>query len=560
MLCADGAPRDSGARSADETSRPDVSPHCASWQSGASGTGSRVKSTSARLARAGVVLLLVAGGAFAISTSGVRSGERASEVSDDAVGTVRVRRAPLRVTVSSRGTLKSLNSKLLVSRVEWRTRIIDLVPEGAWVVKGQVVCELDSSELEKKLKERQVRYTRARASLRQARENLELQKLDNERHIAAAKLALALADLDLKKFRDGEFPQQRKSLQSEITLAEEALTRARAYHDFVKRMAIKGYRSRDDVEKARIDLVEAQVDLRTAEDKADVLKDFTYERTITELEHFVEETRRRLERVRNQAELALLQVKAELSSSERSFRIHREYMKRLQMNIAACTIRASQAGQVIHANDDSSRRHNREPIQLGAQVRYRQPIIKLPDLSRMAVGTRIHESHINQVEVGQPAAVRVEADQDRVYRGRVASVATVPAETRWSQPELKEFEVLVELADKRRNQSGPRNVALKPGLTAEVEVEIDRRDFVLQVPLSAVVEVAGERWCFVISPDGPEQRHVDVGQSDEFAVEIVGGLSEGEPVAASPRTELAGQLARLEVSASETSAAAAIGD
>jgi hypothetical protein len=39
----------------------------------------------------------------------------------------------------------------------------------------------------------------------------------------------------------------------------------------------------------------------------------------------------------------------------------------------------------------------------GATIRQRQEIIKLPDLSRMLVEVKVHESQVSQVRRGQPA-------------------------------------------------------------------------------------------------------------------------------------------------------------
>jgi multidrug resistance efflux pump len=61
-------------------------------------------------------------------------------------------------------------------------------------------------------------------------------------------------------------------------------------------------------------------------------------------------------------------------------------------------------------------------IEEGATVRNRQELIKLPDVSAMKLAVRIHESHINQVHVGQPVFVVLDAMPDQRFGGVVSKV------------------------------------------------------------------------------------------------------------------------------------------
>ena len=71
---------------------------------------------------------------------------------------------------------------------------------------------------------------------------------------------------------------------------------------------------------------------------------------------------------------------------------------------------------------------------------------------------------------------------------------------------------------------------LKPGMSAQVEVLVDTRNDVLQVPVSAVFVDQGFQVIYVKTPTGVETRRIEVGLSNDRMVEIVKGLTEGEEV------------------------------
>jgi HlyD family secretion protein len=58
-----------------------------------------------------------------------------------------VRRGPLRIAVTTGGSLKAADTDRMTSGVEGRTTILWLTPEGTRVKAGDVVCELDATAM-----------------------------------------------------------------------------------------------------------------------------------------------------------------------------------------------------------------------------------------------------------------------------------------------------------------------------------------------------------------------------------------------------------------------------
>lgn len=102
-------------------------------------------------------------------------------------------------------------------------------------------------------------------------------------------------------------------------------------------------------------------------------------------------------------------------------------------------------------------------------------LLLMADISTMQVRTLVDETDIGRIQPGQTAAVEVEAFPNRDFTGTVTKIEPQAV----VDQNVTMFPVLVELP----NPDG----ALKPGMNAEVRVQIARRTDVLTVPNSAVV-------------------------------------------------------------------------
>ncbi|MCH8852613.1 MAG: efflux RND transporter periplasmic adaptor subunit [Planctomycetes bacterium] len=104
-------------------------------------------------------------------------------------------------------------------------------------------------------------------------------------------------------------------------------------------------------------------------------------------------------------------------------------------------------------------------------------IMSISDLSRMQVRTRIDEIDVPLVKAGQRANIYLQADQDRPVPGRVLRVAAKGVKP--TGRDVVTFEAIIEVLsnDKR----------IKPGMTANVEIEVAKHEQAITVPVEAIV-------------------------------------------------------------------------
>ncbi len=415
---------------------------------------------------------------------------------------------------------------------------------------GEVVCELDSSTLKENAKQQEITTTQAEATMATAREALEIQKTQNDSDIAAATLRAELAKLDLDKYKNGEFPQLLQQHGGDVKIAEEELIRARETMQFTASQVKKGYASQNELNASRIAVQQAELKLRGAEELLNVLEKFTYKRTIAELEANALETERELARVRLKAVSAQTQCAKTADSARLTYDVEREKLVRLQNQIEACTIRAPQAGEVVYANLSSSggRRSEQPPIEPGVTVRERQAIINLPDVTQMKVDCRIHESLIGSIRKNLTARIRVDAYPDEIFSGVISHVSSVPMTGSWPNTDLREYQTEVQLVD-----SPDKIRRLRPGLTSQVEILVDNRPDVLQVPIQSIVNVHDKQVVFVYTGTSHERRFVKIGSANQSHLEVLEGIKDGEQVVMNPRSQFGAEIAALEAELNATS-------
>jgi HlyD family secretion protein len=234
---------------------------------------------------------------------------------------------------------------------------------------------------------------------------------------------------------------------------------------------------------------------------------------------------RELDKTRRQAVSKLAQAEARLKSGMGQYEVQTRQRRDLAEQRDKCIIRAKKSGLVVYGSgrDDMMYYGDQERIREGATVRERQAIITIPDMTRMSVNVKIHETYIKKVQKGQKVRITVEAFPDKPLSGEVTRVGVLPdSQNRWMNPDLKVYAVTIAI-DSTHDW-------VKPGMSAKTEIMVNRLEDVVQIPVQAVTLNEGKQVCYVTGGMKPERREVEIGEfTDEF-IEIKSGLKEGERV------------------------------
>lgn len=450
-----------------------------------------------------------------------------ADVHESAEITELVRRGSLRVEVVAGGELQSAVAVDVVCEAEGQQiKIIEMLSEGTEVAKDQVVIRCDTTDIRKTLGEARIKVIKAVTAVKTAEEELKIQQNKGASVVAQAGLVKKLAELDLRKYEEGEYGVLVSDLQGLIALAKTDVEEATITLEHYKKLVKQGFRTPEQLRAKEEAVMRARYFLTRDEAKLRVLERFTRERQLTELRAKAEEAMRELGRAKSSATALRTKAENDLRAAEEGLKLEQQAQANWQKQLERYTIKAPQAGVVVYAPATTEEAR----IRPGAVVHFKQKLFSLPNMSRMQVKAYVHESVVGKVKPNLPAEVRIDAYPNSLLRGKVTHVSTFyDPEREWMSGGVKEYAAFVEI------ENLPE-IGLKPGMTAEVNILVSELSDALLVPVQAVAESRGEQFVFRQTPNGFERRAVRTGANNDRFVVIEEGLSEKDAVALDART------------------------
>lgn len=268
--------------------------------------------------------------------------------------------------------------------------------------------------------------------------------------------------------------------------------------------------------------------MELAEDEKQLLTEYTYKRTMVQLESDVHQARMALERTERKAAADVVQAEAHLKAKESEYLRQKDKLEKIEAQIEKTKIYAPADGLVVYATSGRGGwRGNDEPLKEGQMVRERQELIYLPTGSSFMAEVEVHETSLTKIKPGLPVRITVEAFPEKAYRGRVKSVALLPdARSAWLNPDLKVYNTDIVIEG---DASG-----LRTGVTCLAEIIVEQYENALYVPVQAVVREKGKPTVYLAKGNRMEPQEVELGLDNNRMVRILSGLEEGDPVLLNP--------------------------
>jgi len=443
--------------------------------------------------------------------------------------TFTVKRGPLTISVIESGTIRARDQVIIKNEVEGKISILYLIPEGTVVKKGELLVELDASGLMDQKIDQQIKVQNAEAAFISARENLAVVENQAQSDVDKAELSYSFAKEDLKKYLEGEYPNELKQAESSLTLAIEEVTRARENLEWSKKLAEEKYISQTELEADVLTVKKKELDRELAKNNLELLKNFTHKRTLAQLESDVKQAKMALERTIRKAKADVVQARANLEAKKAEFERQKDKLNKIEVQIQKTKIYAPDDGLVIHATSAQGghpRRIN-EPLQEGQQVVERQELIHLPTTTSAKAEVAIHEASLDKIRVGLPVKITVDALPGETFVGRVEKIAPLPnPQSAWLNPDLKVYDADIFL---EKNSS-----TLKTGMSCKAEIIVEQHKDAIYIPVQAVLRVGRQPTVYVMNGKTVEPRKIEIGLDNNSMVRVVSGLEPGEVVSLTP--------------------------
>ena len=465
----------------------------------------------------------------------------------------KVTRGSIVYTVAEKGTLEAANNTKIICKVRASGRgsniagsIKWVIDDGTMVQKDEVLMRLDDSAIREQIKNQEI-VVQEKGNLKlQAQTNLEITESENRSNINTAKNNVELSKIDLEKYEFGEYVQKRNDIDGRIRVAEAELLQWKERVENTRRLVEKGFASESQLNAEESSLRAAEIKLATVKEESRVLDGFDKRRQMLDLRNKLNQAIVAAEVAEKTAQAKRKQGEAELQKAEAVLGSEQDKLEQLKEDLVNCTIKAPHAGMVIYFVPESSRfgQQSQTNIAVGENVKESQEVFRLPDLSKMVVQVKIHEALVGQLNgdaapnatsageemyTGQAARIRI-ANTDKLLKGHVRKVASVPSKTDWMSSDVNVYAVEVAVDEPVGN--------LKPGMSAEVTIFIDERDKVLRLPVQSVLDMEGNKFCYIQSGEHRvEKRTLKTGLNNGKHVEILdtSEVKEGEMVLVNAR-------------------------
>ena len=441
----------------------------------------------------------------------------------DLLSTV-VQRGELEISIHTVGVIDAAKSHMMSSDIRGnKGKIISLVQDGSWVEKDEVLVRLDPSPFEEEVHRLQGKVESLKAAVQASEQLVSWEKNQVSQNIAAKEYDLKVARLDLERLVKGDGPLQLAQYEEEMGKAKAEHERYASFYKELKKLGKDGFDNPAELERAKENAKTYRDKFEAAKRRFDSYRDYVLPSMVESAKAKVENSLLVLGQGKQAAVYKtanavgdLNQAKAQLNTVQSSLDLARE-------ELANTVLRAPFAGIAIlyEAFRDGQKRKPRE----GDTVLMHQPILYLPDITKLIVRTKVREVDLHKVEVGQQASVLIDAYPNLRFQAEVQFVGALASGNTSANNRGKFFQVMLGITG--------QDMRLRPGMTARVLIQAETGKDVLLLPVQAVFQDNnGRSYCYLLSGFGaePQKTFIELGRESEIQVEILSGLEQGDRV------------------------------
>lgn len=362
--------------------------------------------------------------------------------------TFEAKRQKLQVTIVERGTLESSENSDIIVRVKAGAKgsagasiIKWVVDDGTKVKAGDRIIELDDSGYQDTLKTQRNTVQAKQSDWIQAKQDCEIQDIQNEIDIKTAEVKLIQAELELKnyagyaaadkmtalenqtalrKYLKGEFEKdvRKESAQfgdkftcaylQEVSDLEGKIENARSDREswldraaWSQRMVKKGLYSASQAESDQSRLASMEITLRMAEGSLDIYRKFNLELKVTTKWSDVKEAERNHKKTKKQAAAKTEQKKADEVAKRSIYDQEVDRLREMEKDEKFYKVDSPQDGMVVYYIPEQARfggGSQQATVAQGEPVREGQKLMRIPNLRKMLVNARVHEAMVSKVK------------------------------------------------------------------------------------------------------------------------------------------------------------------
>lgn len=268
------------------------------------------------------------------------------------------------------------------------------------------------------------------------------------------------------------------------------------------------------VSKARFDLESAKLDAG----KQEILSKIEGQEAKLKVRNAEQSLREAEQKLKSDGAAAKASIQGKVETSRKAA----FDLQRAEAALSKMTLKAPAAGMVSlipvwHGGNVS-------PFKAGDRAWPGSPLAELPDPGSIHISAHVDETERGRLAPKQPVTVHLDAIPDRQFTGRIEDISALATEdfsAGWPIP--RDFDVRILLDD-----SDPR---LKPGMTAQITVIVDRVRDALVIPVQASFQKEGETFAYVWSGSKFRPQPIEISRRNGDRILVAKGLQTGDRIA-----------------------------
>lgn len=428
---------------------------------------------------------------------------------------------PLSTTGVAEGDVVDVSSRIAGEVVQI------YVDEGDRVTQGQVIAQLETSELQSNVDNNRAAVASAQAQVQAAVSSLtaETQRVNAE--IARAMAAVSAARARLAELQAGARAQEIRQARAEVQQFEAQARNARTEAARAEQLFRSGAISRRQLDDARTTAQVAEANLRAARERLALLEAGARSEQIAAARAEVQSA----EAVLSQA-FAGRQVLQTRQEEVRAARAQADQalaaLQAAETRLSYATIRSPIPGSVV-----------RKHVEAGETVSPQQAIITVSRSNRVWITAEVDQEDVAAIAEGQRVRVSLSAFPGRYAIGTVTDVSEVAVPRDVGRVRARVVRARIDLEE--------TNLPFRPGTEVNIDGELQVADNAVLVPNDAVLRVGDSDQVFVITGNVVDRREIVAGLSNFDYTIVRSGVEPGEMVAVSNLDELSdGERIRVE--------------
>jgi HlyD family secretion protein len=432
------------------------------------------------------------------------------------------RLADFQVEINVVGELDAAQSHMLSSEIQGTDgKIIYLIDDGTRVKKGDILAKLDPLPFQTQVENLQAEVEELKAAVDAAEQMVASEDNQVGQEISNAEYNLNVASLELKQLEEGDGPLKTSMLQEERQKAKLELQRYEAFYNDLLQLKKEGFDNKSEISAAqeRVTVLKEQFD--EASGRFESYKKHVFPALMESARAKKQNAVLILDQTRQGGVHKVAKAQATLNQITSKVGAKEAGLRQAKSELEKTVIKAPFDGIVIHYETfrDGEKRKPRE----GDSIFMGQPILYLPDVSKMIVKTKVREIDLYKLSLGQKGLIQIDAYPDSGFEGDLTFIGALATSESTEPGQEKYFQVIftIKREDKR----------LRPGMTCRVAIRAQQIKQAVTVPTQAIFSDGDSDICYVQTSWGNyEKRKIKTGAQNEDVVQILDGLKVGEKV------------------------------